>query len=144
MAKMAIIYWSGTGHTQSMAEAIAQGANATDAVEVELMEVGDISAEEALEYDLLALGCPAMGDEELEEAEFAPFFEELEDDLSGKKLAIFGSYEWNDGQWMLDWADRCKDAGAILHTDKGLAVYDDPSDEDLETCRSFGESFAKA
>ncbi len=143
MAKMAIIYWSGTGNTKTMAEAIAQGANAAGA-EVELMEIDDTTPEEALQYDLLALGCPAMGDEQLEEAEFEPFFEELEDELGGKKLAIFGSYEWNDGQWMIDWAERCKEAGALLHTDEGLAVYDAPTDEDVEKCKQFGESFANA
>ena len=108
MNKTAVIYWSGTGNTQAMAEAVAQGA------EGQLFAVSEISAAEAAAYDALALGCPAMGDEVLEENEFEPFFSELEGSLAGKKVALFGSYGWGDGQWMRDWQERAVSAGAQL------------------------------
>ena len=102
MSKMAVIYWSMTGNTEAMAAAIAQGAQEAGA-QAELKQVSEISVDEALTYDLLALGCPAMGAEVLEEAEFEPFFAQLEGRLSGRKVALFGSYGWGDGQWMRDW-----------------------------------------
>ena len=102
MNKAAVIYWSSTGNTEAMAQAISDGVREAG-VETELIEVGQISPEQAAEYEVLALGCPAMGDEELEESEFEPFFAELEKSLSGKKVVLFGSYDWGDGQWMRDW-----------------------------------------
>ena len=99
MSKVAVIYWSGTGNTQQMAEAVAEGAKGAGA-EVSVFSVSEISAADAAAYDHLALGCPAMGGEVLEESEFEPFFSELEGSLSGKKVVLFGSYDWGDGQWM--------------------------------------------
>lgn len=99
MSRMAVIYWSMTGNTEAMANAIAEGAAGAGA-EVDVKQVCDTTVDEALGYGLLALGCPAMGAEVLEEAEFEPFFTELEGRLGGKKVALFGSYDWGDGQWM--------------------------------------------
>lgn len=93
MSKVAVIYWSGTGNTQQMAEAVAEGAKGAGA-EVSVFSVSEISAADAAAYDHLALGCPAMGGEVLEESEFEPFFSELEGSLSGKKVVLFGSYDW--------------------------------------------------
>ena len=90
MSKMAVIYWSMSGNTQAMAEAIAEGARGAGA-EVDLMQVSEVSVDQALSYPLLALGCPAMGAEVLEESEFEPFFAQLEGRLSGRKVALFGS-----------------------------------------------------
>ena len=109
---------------------------------VEIMEVADADVDKALSYDVLALGCPAMGDEELEDGEFEPFFSDLEGKLSGKKVALFGSYDWGDGEWMRTWCGRAKDAGAELVDDEGLIVNNTPDDEGLAACRELGGKLA--
>ena len=141
MSKMAVIYWSMTGNTEAMAAAIAQGAQEAGA-QAELKQVSEISVDEALTYDLLALGCPAMGAEVLEEAEFEPFFAQLEGRLSGRKVALFGSYGWGDGQWLRDWQERVEGANADLYQGQGLIVNETPDDSALEQCRAFGAGFA--
>lgn len=141
MSKAAVIYWSSTGNTEAMAQAVAEGAKAAGA-EVELIEVANISADDALAYDVLALGCPAMGAEELEDSEMEPFFSDLEGKLSGKKLVLFGSYDWSDGEWMRTWYDRAKEAGAELLTDEGLIVNNTPDDDGLAACRELGAKLA--
>ena len=140
MSKMAVIYWSMSGNTQAMASAIAEGARGAGA-EVDLMQVSEVSVDQALSYPLLALGCPAMGAEVLEESEFEPFFAQLEGRLSGKKVALFGSYGWGDGQWMRDWQTRTEGANANLYQE-GLMVNETPDDAALEQCRAFGAGFA--
>ena len=140
MSKMAVIYWSMSGNTEAMAGAIAEGARSTGA-EVDLMQVSEVSVDQALSYPLLALGCPAMGAEVLEESEFEPFFAQLEGRLSGKKVALFGSYGWGDGQWMRDWQARTEGANANLYQE-GLMVNETPDDDALEQCRAFGAGFA--
>ena len=134
--KIAVIYWSGTGNTEMMAKAVAEGAGA------ELFSVSDFSGNIA-GYDRLAFGCPAMGSEVLEEDEFEPFFTGIESMLSGKKIALFGSYDWGDGEWMRTWADRCTAAGAEIVGGEGLIVNLTPSDEDLAKCKALGEDLAK-
>lgn len=141
MSKAAVIYWSQTGNTEAMAQAVCEGAKAAGA-EVGLMEVADTNADAAAAYDALALGCPAMGDEELEDGEFEPFFSELEGKLSGKKLVLFGSYDWGDGEWMRKWYDRAKEAGAELLADEGLIANNTPEDDDLAACRDLGAKLA--
>ena len=142
MSKMAVIYWSMSGNTQAMAEAVAQGAEGAGA-EVVLKQVSEITVDEALGYELLALGCPAMGSEVLEEAEFDPFFTQLEGRLGGRKVALFGSYGWGDGQWMRDWVARAADAGANVYQGEGLILNETPDDDGLAQCREFGAGFAK-
>ncbi len=93
------------------------------------------------EYDAIAFGCPAMGDEVLEESEFDPMFTDVEAALSGKKIALFGSYGWGDGQWMRDWEDRCRAAGAELVTDS-VTANDAPGDEETELCKVLGAALA--
>ncbi|MGM9613682.1 MAG: flavodoxin domain-containing protein, partial [Butyricicoccus sp.] len=119
MSKVAVIFWSGTGNTELMANAIADGAKEAGA-EVALLPVAATSADQAAGFDRLALGCPAMGTEVLEEMEFEPFFTELESRLSGKHVALFGSFGWGDGQWMRDWYTRTDEAGAVMIGDEGL------------------------
>ena len=136
MDKTAVIYWSGTGNTAAMAKAIAQGIREGGA-EAEIFEVADISAADAAAYAMLALGCPSMGDEVLEESEFEPFFSELEDKLAGKKLALFGSYGWGDGQWMRDWVARAQAANAQVFGE-GLIVQGEP---DKGACVGYGSAF---
>lgn len=140
MSKMAVIYWSMSGNTQAMAEAVAQGAEEAGA-QVEVLPVGEVTPEQALTYEKLALGCPAMGAEVLEEEEFEPFFAQLEGRLTGRKVALFGSYGWGDGQWMRDWQARTEGAGASLY-DQGLMVHETPDEEGLARCRSLGAGLA--
>lgn len=142
MSQIAVIYWSGTGNTESMARAVEEGARKAGA-ETVLRTVSEIGAAEAASFDALALGCPAMGDEVLEEGEFEPFFSELESSLSGKKVALFGSYGWGDGQWMRDWQDRAAAAGASLCGGEGLTAQNAPDDDALAQCRELGEALAK-
>ena len=134
--KAAVIYWSGTGNTEQMANAIAEAAGA------ELYSVSDFSGDSA-DYDRIAFGCSAMGDEVLEESEFEPFFTAIEGALSGKTIALFGSYGWGDGEWMRNWEERVKNDGAVLLNDEGLIVNEAPSDEDLEKCKALGEALTK-
>ena len=131
--KTAVIYWSGTGNTEAMAKAIAEGAGA------ELFSVSDFSGNVA-DYDALAFGCPAMGAEVLEEDEFEPFFTAAESSLSGKKVVLFGSYGWGDGEWMRNWEERVKTAGAELIGGEGFIVNEAPSDDDLAKLKEIGAS----
>ncbi len=139
--KAAVIYISLTGNTEKMARAIFEGTNAAGADSV-LISVGDAVVQNALEYDVLILGSPAMGAEVLEEESFEPFFSELEKHLAGKRLALFGSYGWGDGQWMRDWEARCKAAGARL-VEESLIVHETPDVTDLEKCKAFGSNAVK-
>lgn len=142
MSKVAVIFWSGSGNTAAMAQAVAEGAKAAGA-ETELFQVPQISASEAASYDRLALGCPAMGAEVLEESEFEPFFAELEGSLSGKKVALFGSHEWSEeGQWMDEWTERTLGDGAVLCGGVGLKIYSTPDEDGLEKCRELGKALA--
>lgn len=132
--KIAVIYWSGTGNTEAMASAVAEGAGA------ELYSVSQFSGD-VTEYDRLAFGCPAMGAENLEEGEFEPFFEGIESKLSGKKVALFGSYGWGDGEWMRNWEDDCKAAGIQLVCDSVICC-EAPDDDALDACRKLGAALA--
>ena len=140
MSKVAVVYWSGTGNTQTMADAVAEGAKAAGA-EVSVVEAGNFSPDQVSAYDGIAFGCPAMGDEVLEESEFDPMFTDVEKVLSGKKIALFGSYGWGDGQWMRDWEERCREAGAVLAADS-VTANDAPGDEETESCRKLGAALA--
>ena len=140
MSKMAVIYWSMTGNTQAMAEAIADGAREAGA-QADLFSVDQVTVDQALEYDKLALGCPAMGAEVLEEAEFEPFFTALEGRLGGKRVALFGSYGWGDGEWMRSWESRCNDDGANLACES-VICNEAPDDDALAACRELGASLA--
>ena len=142
MRKITVIYWSGTGNTQMMAEAVTEGAKGAGA-DVSLFNVSQISAADAASYEALALGCPAMGGEVLEESEFEPFFTELESKLSGKKVALFGSYGWGDGQWMRDWQERTALAGADIVSGEGLMLNETPDSTGLEQCRELGKLLAE-
>lgn len=133
--KTAVIYWSGTGNTEAMAQAVAKGA------EAEIFSVSDFSGSIDY-YDAIAFGCPAMGAEVLEEEEFEPFFTAIESELNGKKVAIFGSYGWGDGEWMRNWEERVKSDGAVLVSGEGLMANEAPSDEDIEKCMELGKMLA--
>lgn len=138
MGKVAIVYWSGTGNTETMANCIAEGANG----QATLLSPAAFSAGDLNNYEVVAFGCPAMGAEQLEESEFEPMFSGLEGALGGKKVALFGSYGWGDGQWMRDWCERCKAAGAQLHDEEGLIVNETPDDDAQAACRKLGSELA--
>lgn len=143
MSKTAIIYWSGTGNTEAMALAIAEGAKTVNP-DTGVFTVSEITPQDASAYDTLILGCPAMGAEVLEEDEFEPFFTELESNLAGKNVALFGSYGWGDGEWMRDWEKRTTDSGATLINGEGLIINETPDDDGLAQCRDFGTTAANA
>ena len=142
MNKVAIVYWSGTGNTEKMASCIAEGVKEAGG-EAVMLAPGEFSAASFSDYGAVAFGCPAMGSEVLEEADFEPMFEGVEGALSGKRIALFGSYGWGDGQWMRDWAQRADSAGANVYQDEGLILHLTPDEEGLEQCRTFGAGFAK-
>lgn len=138
---VSVVYWSGTGNTQAMAEAVAEGIREGGA-EAVLMEVGNADAAALAEEKAFALGCPSMGAEQLEEAEMEPFVEALEPLVAGKTILLFGSYGWGDGEWMRDWTERMRNAGAVLIRDEGITANDAPDDEALEECRAAGKELA--
>ena len=138
---VSVVYWSGTGNTQAMAEAVAEGIREGGA-EAVLLEVGKADAAALAGENAFALGCPSMGAEQLEESEMEPFVEALEPLVSGKRILLFGSYGWGDGEWMRDWAERMKNAGAALIREEGLIANEAPDDEALEECRVAGKELA--
>ena len=138
MSKTAVVFWSGTGNTEIMAEAVASGAKAKGA-EVTVFNASDFNKEKVAEFNSIAFGCPAMGAEELEPSEFEPMFTDVEGSLNGKSIGLFGSYGWGDGQWMREWEDRCRSAGANLLSDSVRAA-EAPDEEALEECRSLGSA----
>lgn len=134
--KTAVIFWSGTGNTEAMAKAVAEGAG------VEATPVSSFSGDLS-DYEAVALGCPAMGAEELEDGEFEPFYSANESKLAGKNVALFGSYDWGDGEWMRLWADRVKAAGANIVGGEGLIANNTPDEDALAKCKALGEKLAK-
>lgn len=136
MSKVAIVFWSGTGNTEAMADAVKCGAQEAGA-EVSVLAASDFSADMVADFDAIAFGCPAMGDEVLEEDEFRPMFDAVLPSLSGKKVALFGSYGWGDGQWMRDWQESCQNAGVSLACECVIA-NDAPDDEAVAACNNLG------
>lgn len=141
MSKAAVIFWSQTGNTEQMANAIAEGIR-EGGMECDLLNVADTNANDASAYAKIALGCPAMGAEVLEETEFDPFFTELESKISGRKVALFGSYGWGDGQWMRDWVERAQGDGAQVLNGEGLICNEAPDDDVQAACRKLGADLA--
>jgi len=141
MSKIAVVFWSGTGNTEAMAEAVAEGAK-TAGAEVEVFQVDDFNATDMADYNGFLFGCPAMGDEVLEEDSFEPFFTDAEEKLNGVPVGLFGSYGWGGGTWMKAWSERTKEAGAKF---VGSVIAENaPDDEVLDECRKLGEDLAKA
>lgn len=138
--KVSVVYWSGTGNTEAMANAVLEGAKGAGA-DAELLPVSAAGAD-VLESDVLLLGCPAMGAEELEESEFEPFFSSLEGALSGKKIGQFGSYDWGDGEWMRTWQERVAAAGGEMIAD-GVIANNAPDGAALAACRALGARAAE-
>lgn len=136
MSNIAVVFWSGTGNTQTMAEAVGEGVRSKGG-NADVLTVSDFNKDKLDKYDGIAFGCPAMGAEVLEESEFEPMFASIEASLGGKKIALFGSYGWGDGQWMRDWEERCKAIGAVLVTES-VKANETPNSDDLEQCKNLG------
>ena len=138
MSKIAVVFWSGTGNTEAMANAVAEAAKNAGA-EVSVFASGSYDSFSPADFDAIAFGCPAMGAEVLEEDEFQPMYDSIKDKLSGKKVALFGSYGWGDGEWMRNWEEDIKAAGAVLATDCVMA-NDAPDEDALAACKALGEA----
>ncbi|MBQ8147256.1 MAG: flavodoxin [Lachnospiraceae bacterium] len=141
MEKIYVVFWSQTGNTQMMAEAIGEGIREAGK-EAEVIHVSAISADVLKEAKVFALGCPAMGAEVLEEMEMEPFVCEVEAFASGKTIALFGSYGWGDGEWMRDWEARMSEAGASVLNGEGLMCHEVPDEDGLSECKNFGQQLA--
>ena len=143
MSKVNVVFWSQSGNTESMANAVAAGVTAAGK-EANVVFVADASIDELKNEKAFALGCPAMGAEVLEEAEMEPFVSDLEGFVSGKTIGLFGSYGWGDGQWMRDWVDRMTAAGATVVGGEGVMCQDAPDGAAKEACKELGRALASA
>lgn len=141
MSKIAVVYWSGTGNTEIMADKVAQGAREAGA-DVTICTSENFTADQMDGYEGIAFGCPSMGDEELEETEFAPMFESCTEGLKGKSIVLFGSYGWGDGEWMRNWEEDCRGKGAVLAAES-VICNETPDDEGEEKCRALGRALAE-
>ena len=142
MSKIAVVYWSGTGNTEAMAKAVAEGMERAGA-QVTMLTPDQVKASELRAYDAIAFGCPAMGSEVLEESEFEPMYQDLRGSLSGKPVGLFGSYGWGDGEWIRTWAEDAEAAGARLVVEPVMA--NGSPDGDAETaCAALGAALANA
>ena len=141
MRKVAVVYWSGTGNTEAMAAAVAEGIREKGA-EAALFTAAEFDASMVDNFDAIAFGCPSMGAEQLEESEFEPMFSACEPKLQGKKIALFGSYGWGDGEWMRNWEETCAADGAVLACES--VICNDAPDADVEAaCKSLGAALTE-
>lgn len=136
MSKLAVVFWSGTGNTEAMANAVMQGTKDNEA-EASIFTASEFDSSLVSKFDAIAFGCPAMGAEVLEEDEFEPMFSSCEPELKGKKIALFGSYGWGDGEWMRNWEERCISSGAVVACDY-VICNDSPDDDAITACKELG------
>ena len=142
MSKVAIVYWSGTGNTEAMANYVAEGVKKAGG-EADLFTSAEFGADKAGEYDRIAFGCPSMGAEQLEESEFQPMIDEVRPVLSGKKIALFGSYGWGDGEWMRTWESDCMTLGVTMACEPVICNAT-PDEAAGAECEALGEALANA
>lgn len=140
MSKVAVVYWSGTGNTEAMASAVVDGVREGGA-EAELFTASEFDASMLSSFDAVAFGCPSMGSEQLEDSEFEPMFNACEAKLSGKKIGLFGSYGWGDGEWMRNWEEQCIADGAVM-AGEGVICNEAPDDTATEQCVALGKALA--
>ena len=141
MNEIIVAYWSQTGNTQAMAEAVGEGIEAAGRKAL-VAEIGSVSMDALKNASVFAMGCPAMGAEVLEEAEMEPFVMEVEAFAAGKSIGLFGSYGWGDGEGMRSWAERMTAAGATVVGGEGVICQEAPDEEALESCRALGKALA--
>ena len=137
MNKIAVVFWSGTGNTEAMAAAVAEGAGPG----AELIPAAAFDPAALANYDSFAFGCPSMGAEQLEESEFEPMFAACEAGLAGRRVGLFGSYGWGDGEWMRSWEERCAAAGIALAA-PSVICCEAPDGDALAACRALGAALA--
>ena len=140
MSKIAVVYWSGTGNTEAMAQKVAEGAKEAGAT-VSLYTASEFQPDQIDVFDSIAFGCPSMGSEQLEDSEFEPMFTSCEPKLKGKKIALFGSYGWGDGEWMRNWEETCRQDGAIFACES-VICNETPDAEAQSSCISLGKALA--
>lgn len=140
MSKVAVVYWSGTGNTEAMANAVVKGARGAGA-SADLLTTSEFDSSKMDSYDAVAFGCPAMGAEQLEDGEFEPMFNDCESKLKGKKIALFGSYGWGGGDWMRTWEETCTGDGAVFACDSVICA-EAPDDEAIDACKALGAALA--
>lgn len=140
MSKTAVVYWSGTGNTAAMADAVVEGVKSAGG-QPELFTAESFNSDMVENYDFIAFGCPSMGCEQLEDTEFEPMFDSCKNKLKGKKIALFGSYGWGDGEWMQTWENDCKSFGADLVCDS-VICNDAPDEEAVAKCEDLGKALA--
>ena len=140
MSKVAVVFWSGTGNTEAMAKAVIEGAKGAGA-DAEIVALSDFTPEKIDEYEAVAFGCPSMGAEQLEDSEFEPMFTAIESKLSGKKIALFGSYGWGDGEWMRNWNEQCINDGAQMACDS-VICNNEPDEAAINECKALGAALA--
>ena len=143
MDKVTIVFWSQSGNTESMANAVAEGVTAAGK-EAVVVDVASASLDDLKAAKGFAMGCPAMGAEVLEESEMEPFVADVEGFASGKKIGLFGSYGWGDGQWMRDWEARMSGAGATIVGGEGVICQEAPDADAMEQCKALGKALANA
>ncbi len=140
MEKAIIVYWSSTGNTEAMANAIADGVKAAGGTP-ELVYVDNVNVDELLAQPAFAIGCPAMGAEELDES-VDSFVSEIEGKVSGKNILLFGSYDWGDGEWMRLWVERMQNAGANIIGGEGIIANLEPDADAKATLEAAGKQLA--
>ena len=140
MSKIAVVFWSGTGNTEAMADAVVEGIEAAGA-ECSKFSASDFNGGMVNDFDAIAFGCPSMGSEQLEDSEFEPMFNDCEANLKGKKIALFGSYGWGDGEWMRNWQATCENDGAVLVAEP-VICNDTPEADTLEALNELGKALA--
>ena len=142
MSKVAVVYWSGTGNTEEMAKLVAAGVTAAGGI-ADMLTPDGFSADKVADYTAFAFGCPSMGAEELEDGEFEPMFSGVKSALSGRKIGLFGSFGWGDGEWMRTWEEDCNGAGLNVIADP-VIVSGWPVDDIADACKELGGKLAKA
>lgn len=141
MSKVAIVFWSGTGNTEEMANSIVEGAK-TAGAEVSVFSPNEFDENLVKEFNAIAFGCPAMGAEVLEESEFQPMWDLILPALTGKKVALFGSYDWGDGEWLRTWEEQSEDANINIIVES-IMSHNAPSDEDKAKLNAMGVALTK-
>ncbi len=140
--KAAVVYWSGTGNTEAMASAVLEGMTSAGA-EAKLYTAAEFGADLLDGLEAIAFGCPAMGSEQLEETEFEPMWDSIKDKLGGKKISLFGSYSWAEGEWMENWKNDAAASGIELSYEP-IICYEAPDADMLSRLSEMGRSLASA
>lgn len=141
MSKVAVVYWSGTGNTEAMANAVADGVKEAGS-QADIFTASEFDGDKLSEFDAVAFGCPSMGAEELEDSEFEPMFSSCKPKLGGVKVVLFGSYGWGDGEWMRNWAEDTVNSGAVMAAD--FVICNEAPDADTtEACKALGAALVQ-